>query len=98
MNQDNVVPLPETFTCPACGADISHKTDFQNKGRPFKKGDIILCSKCGSVLKVGDSKLLKMSKEELDKLDKRSKSMIAVLAASIVHSIVVKQGGKPELN
>lgn len=81
--KDNIFSLPSVLNCPACDAEINFTSHFQNGGRPNKKGDVVICSECGTPSRIGDSNLHRMTKEELAALDKQSRSVIALTVASI---------------
>lgn len=88
MKDDNIKAAPAGFICPACEVKIEYQSTIQNPGHPPKKGDIVICFGCGSILKVGDGGLVKMMKLELNKLDKQSKSIIAMTCASVMNNIM----------
>ena len=73
-NKLDVKPLPDKLNCPVCEGEIDYVSDFQNP-QPVKKGNVIVCGHCASILKVGDSNLVKMTKQEFNALDDRSRHL-----------------------
>ena len=66
-----------------CENPIEMVSDFQNP-QPVKKGNIIVCGHCGSILRVGDGGLVKVTKEEFKALDKQSKYIVGTLVTTIL--------------
>jgi len=90
MNADNVTPLIQLLHCPRCHTEISYKTDFQNS-QPLKKGNIIVCGECGSILQMGDADLRAMTKQAVKSLDAQSRATVIMLAASVVHNKAIRR-------
>lgn len=75
--------------CLTCESKITQIADLQNK-QPVKKGNIIICGECAAIHKVGDSSLVKFTKEDFAGLDNQSKSLIAMTVSSILHNRAIK--------
>lgn len=77
MTNPILLPLPDGLACPVCSQMIVAQTPVMNKERAgFKKGNIMVCSKCAHVLIVGDSALEQMSNEAIARLDAASKVVL----------------------
>lgn len=70
--------------CPSCEGVIEHLMDIQNT-QPVRKGNIVICGLCATVCKIGDSDLVKATKEDIAALDAQSRSMIIMTCAGIAH-------------
>ncbi len=77
---DPLHDLKEPMHCPVCEFVIACIGDVQNP-QPVKKGNIVICAGCGNVLEVGDSNLIKMTKETAATLDNQTKALIQTLVA-----------------
>jgi hypothetical protein len=87
MKDDAIHVTPEPFRCPACEAALTAVTDVQN-AQPLQKGNILICSFCGTVGKIGDGTgLVRVTKEEIAEMDQQSRSMIMMTVASIMSRI-----------
>lgn len=82
--------LEEPLRCLQCEAEITQLADFQNT-QPVKKGNIVICGECAAIHKVGDSGLVKFTKEDFGKLDKQSQSQVGMLVTSILKRNVQKR-------
>lgn len=74
------------LTCPNCRTNLIFGKDVQNAKRQTKKGDIMVCSNCSMVSRVGDGGLVQMSREEIGKLDKQTQFMLGVAVASVLNA------------
>lgn len=74
-----------SLVCPSCQTNLKFGQDVQNAKREVKKHDIMVCSTCSMVSRVGDSGLVPMSKEEIGKLDKQSQLMLGVAVSSVMN-------------
>jgi transcription elongation factor Elf1 len=92
MSDDAIKQLDGSFHCPKCSGEIEYIQDIQNP-QPIKKGNIVVCGHCGVISQVGDSNLVQMTKAELDALDKQSKSMLALMTASVMGEIAKRKAG-----
>lgn len=67
--QEKPFTVPDNLPCPRCGQVIKNAQSVTPGGaNTFRKGLIIVCSQCAMITIVGDSKLLPMSKEDIQKL------------------------------
>lgn len=79
-----IVNVPQGIVCPACEKPITNTSPVQNREHAqFKKGNIIVCAHCATILQVGDSGLNRMAAEDIEKLDEMSKKVIGVLQQKI---------------
>ena len=76
------------FTCPACEATIDTIQDIMN-AQAIRKGNIVICQACASILKIGDSNLEKFKREDFHKLDAQSRALIMLTVTGI---LAKKQG------
>lgn len=83
------VEIKEPLHCLSCDSEITMVSDLQN-GRPVHKGQIIICGECAAIHKVGDSDLVKFTKEDFNGLDAQSKNIIAMTVTSILHNRAIK--------
>ena len=79
----------DALHCLTCGEAITQLADLQNK-QPVKKGNIVICGECAALHKVGDSDLVKFTKEDFAGLDQQSRSLISMTVASILHNRATK--------
>lgn len=87
IEKDQLRELPKNFGCAYCGTQLLYDQPIQNARPEHKKGDLIVCSLCSGVNRVGVFGLEKVTKAELDALDPQSKMLLAQARASIqVHS------------
>lgn len=77
------VEIKEPLHCLSCGSEITMISDIQNP-QPIKKNNIVICAECAAIHKVGDSDLVKFSKEDFGKLDAQSKHIIGTTVATIL--------------
>lgn len=75
--------LKEPLICLSCEAEIESVADIQNH-QPLRRGGIVICGHCASLHKVGDSALVKFTKQDFSKLDTQSKNLIAMTVISIL--------------
>lgn len=68
--------LPE-MVCPQCQVIMIHGSTVQNPRPEIKRGDLYVCSKCACISRVADSGLVKMTPDEILKMDKQSKFNLA---------------------
>lgn len=81
MNAPRNHPVPN-MACPSCGTTFNLATTVA--GRPgLHRGNIIICTNCANVLKVGDSSLYRMSRDEFEKLPNSQKAVIAVATVKV---------------
>lgn len=92
MNGD-IKTLSEPLTCPQCEQEITSLKDIQN-AQPVKKGNLIVCSNCGTICKVGDSNLVKITKKEMAALDPQSRHLVGALALSVLAQIAKEKGNR----
>lgn len=83
------VEIKEPLHCLSCDAEITMVSDLQNS-RPFHRGQIVICGECAAIHKVGDSDLVKFTKEDFNGLDAQSKNIIAMTVTSILHNRATK--------
>jgi len=85
------IKLPKTLICPACSAPITNASATRSApGQTFQKGVILICSSCTSVCQVGDSSLVLMTPDQVNKLSPQSKA--ALLATrKILQTILEKR-------
>lgn len=77
------IKVPAAMVCPACEHPITNASPTRKEQNPaFRKGTVILCSNCTSVLQVGDSSLQIMRPEQVNALSPRAKE--AILSARLV--------------
>lgn len=81
--------LASPLHCLSCDSQITMVTDLQNS-QPLKKNSIVICGECAAIHKVGDSDLVKFTKEDFNGLDAQSKNIIAMTVTSILHNRAVK--------
>lgn len=81
---------PEGLKCPQCENDISYEVRMQNDGAGLKKGDIMVCANCATILELGDSQFRIMSNAELKALDAMSQKRIAVLVTGVLAQLAKK--------
>lgn len=82
--KEPIEKLASVLHCAACQAEIDNRTVFKGNGRPTTKGDVMVCSACGTINKVGDFDLVKMQRQEFNLLDPKSKATITMLVVSIL--------------
>lgn len=83
----------DTLNCPACETAIHFIMDVQNP-QPMKKGNIVICSNCATVCKVGDSNLARCAQEELVAMDEQSRKTIGILVLSVLQKKAKEKGAK----
>lgn len=83
----------DTLNCPACEVGIQFIRDVQNP-QPVKKGNIVICSNCATVCKVGDSNLVRCAQEEIAAMDEQSRKTIAVLVLGVLQKKAKDNGAK----
>ena len=67
--QEKPFTVPDGLACPRCNQIIRNAQSVTpGGGNTFRKGLIIVCSQCAMITMVGDSKLLPMSKADIEKL------------------------------
>lgn len=81
----NVKPLSESdhLICLVCETEMTHVADLQNP-QPLKKGNILICGECATIHKIGDSGLVKFTKEDFKGLDPKSRATIGTTVATIL--------------
>lgn len=82
---DGFRELPN-LTCNHCNTVMSYGAPVQNEKQKIQKGDMFLCASCGTVNRMDDSHLVKMTRAEIEALDKQTQLMLATAVASIVQS------------
>jgi hypothetical protein len=72
------------MACPVCHQIILSQTPVQNEKRAgFKRGNIVVCSRCANVLKVGDDAFIRMNPEQIGKLDQVSRDVIKTIQDAV---------------
>lgn len=67
----------QPMSCPSCQGVIDAATPITNGiPRGFKKGNIVICSYCSAILRMGDSAFARMTDVEVKNLDPVSKEVI----------------------
>jgi hypothetical protein len=80
---DGFRELPN-LTCNHCNTVMSYGAPVMNQKQKIQKGDLYICSNCGTVNQMGDSMLQKMTRAEIEKLDKQTQLVLATTVAAIV--------------
>jgi len=75
--------LPKDLVCPQCETILNYGVDLQNSKKQTKKGDIFLCSNCGAASRVGDSNLVRMTRDDIGKLDTLTQANLVRAATAI---------------
>ena len=80
--QNDVMTLPD-MVCTKCNTILSHGVTIQNPKSGFNKNDIVVCSVCATISRVGDGGLVKMERGDVEKLDAQSKMNLAAAVTSV---------------
>lgn len=85
MNEENdgIKQLDEVLNCPSCQLEITFLKDLVNT-QPVQRGNLVVCSGCGTICKVGDSNLVKLKREEFVALDSQSKATLSTISMGIL--------------
>lgn len=75
--------LKDSLRCIVCETEITVLADIQNS-QPVKKNNIVICGECATIHKVGDSGLVKFTKEDFKGLDPQSRATIGTTVATIL--------------
>lgn len=90
------IKLPNSFDCPACGGKITNAAPTWSAQDPrFRKGTVIICSKCTTVLQCGDNNLQLMSADQINALSQESKAAI-ILTRTTLQKILEKDQNKSQ--
>lgn len=93
MNEDQTIREVSNMVCPACNGPIEFIKDIQNP-QPVRKGNIVVCGHCATILKIGDSNLIRCSQEEVKGLDSQSRALIAQLVMGVLQKKAKDSGRK----
>lgn len=83
LPRNHVVP---SLHCPACETEINMATTFAGKVG-FRPGNLVVCSQCGSLLKVKDDNFVRVSRQEFDQMPDANKAIIVVIMAKVREAI-----------
>lgn len=88
------IKVPSNLACPHCNAPITNAAVTRGKpGVGFQKGGtIILCSRCATVLRVGDSGLELATPAYINSLSQQAKE--AILATRLTLIRLLQKSGK----
>lgn len=85
MNQTDqkTTEVSDDLRCPACHSQINRVSTAI--GRPgFRKGVIVICVNCSTVLRVGDSALERLSRKDFELLPDNQKQAITLAAIEVM--------------
>jgi hypothetical protein len=84
--------VPGKPTCPRCHEVILEAQDVTpDSSNVFRKGKLIVCGSCALICKVGDSKLLPVSKKEVLTYPPHIQLMLMVTCRKIAEYIAKNQ-------
>ena len=76
--------VPKNQHCPVCNSPVTNVSAVRSGPHPqFVKGTVIVCSSCSVVLRVGDSGLVQMTADAVNKLSAPSKQAIMMTKLAI---------------
>jgi hypothetical protein len=89
---DKPYAVPDGPACPRCGQKITTAQDVTpDSSNVFRKGKLLVCGSCALICRVGDSKLIPVSKKEVLSYPPRIQAMLLITCKRVAASITQGQ-------
>lgn len=83
--------VPHGPSCPRCGLTIVEAQDVTpDASNVFRKGKLVVCSGCALISKLGDSKLIPVSKKEVLSYPPQTQLMLMATCRKIAEAITAR--------